>query len=723
MLRSLLYILCGFLMIQACSEAPTKIERDNPDDPEVFGFVLNPVQDISTSILEDKVIEVEWTDSSKVPTHYILKKKLRFSDNYIAIDTLNKDARNFIDESREITKDTKYEIISLRKQESGEEVFSQGINSGIEFGGFVSTSQNYNADTTAIIFNWEFETDWPFTVIITTYDNDLEREVVLDTLSNTNTYTTPAFEKDFQYKYFDLKFFVSNRNIDLEKPYKTYTGDYHILDFLPEITNIEVISEGKVVINWEDNTGFEDGFRLLRSKGVNRNSAREREVIAELGPNVTSYTDTLNPITGYARDEFGRESNIKTYYGILVYKNDTQTGTFGAEVQFTPPEVTMNISNMTSNSFRVSWSTTHSDKIDSFILQKSIDGKNFHDYKFFSKHSTEYIESSLNESYTHYFRIKTLTSKKSNTLAVKHSNYLIIENEFDFLNAHHLEFSDSGNLLISSNGFFSRNDLTDVAVFDIQSLNKIYDTKPTGNPVTGIDIDEENKRIALSSGIENEVSVLDYEADTLVFQRSNIRAFDIEFSPSKRYIYTNSANGIVKKIELSSGNEIFSTSEFSTTSTIRALSVSPSGDTIAYNIDGLFKLLDKNGNPINFSHVFDWGSTSSKIDFSKSGKYISNISAFNKAEIHITNPAQRYTHTGAEHITISFDDKFYMTAKSSLLRLFELNTNKQILSHSFSGEVLDLLFSPSEELIAIGSSDGIFLYSISEDKKWSLFRN
>lgn len=119
-------------MIPACSDAPTKIERDNPDDPEVIGFALNPVQDISTNILEDKVIEVVWTDSSKVPTNYILKKRIRASDNYIALDTLDKDTRKFIDESGEFTKDTKYEIISLRKQESGEEVFSSGINSEID---------------------------------------------------------------------------------------------------------------------------------------------------------------------------------------------------------------------------------------------------------------------------------------------------------------------------------------------------------------------------------------------------------------------------------------------------------------------------------------------------------------------------------------------------------------------------------------------------------------
>ena len=63
-------------------------------------------------------------------------------------------------------------------------------------------------------------------------------------------------------EFFELKFFLSNGNFDLENPYTRYGGEYFTMEFIPEITGIEIINESKVIINWEDNSGFEDGFQI-----------------------------------------------------------------------------------------------------------------------------------------------------------------------------------------------------------------------------------------------------------------------------------------------------------------------------------------------------------------------------------------------------------------------------------------------------------------------------
>lgn len=710
-------------MIQACSDAPTKIERDNLNDPEVFGFVLNPVQDISTSILEDKVIEVEWTDSSKVPTHYILKKKLRFSDNYIAIDTLNKDTRKFYDASGEITKDTKYEIISLRKQESGEEAFSQGINSGIDFGGLISSSHTYNADTTAIQINWELETKWPFIAVLSTIDVDVREDI--DTVINSNTITTPAFEKDFSERIYQVRLFISEVDLENNNTFKVVDGVYYLgMNFAPEITNVEVINESKVILNWEDNSSFEDGFRILRSKGFNRNEAFDPIVLAELDANTTSFTDTQNPFTGFVIDGSGIEREVKTFYDIEVFKNNTKTGISGYQVNFTPPTISLSVSDLTTESFKLHWSTNSPEKVSQFTLQASSNGNSFFDYKTFQNETFNSTEVNFPTNSVHYFRIKSKTSKYSDRIALQYSNYLDEEANFPFTNSRNIRFSDSGNLIIASKAFFSGDTDTEVVgIFDIKNNSTIYNDAPTGKSVNGVDIDEQNNLMALTSYENQLVTIYNFDTKTIEYNAS-INVFDVEFGPENKFVYTNSARDEIYKIDLINKSLKSRKPPFSTTSSLRSISLSPSGDSIAYNSDGLFRLLNSsNFRPIEFSHVLDYGSTAQKVDFSKSGKYISNVSDFDKAEIHSTNPASRYLQTGAEHISISYDDKLYITAKGSLLRLFELSSNKQILSHTFSGEVLDLLFSPSEELIAIGSSDGIFLYSISEDKKWSLFRN
>lgn len=716
-------------MIQACSDAPTKIERDNLNDPEVFGFVLNPVQDISTSILEDKVIEVEWKDSSKVPTSYLLKKKIHASDNYITIDTLDKDARNFIDESKEITKDTKYEIISLRKQENGEEVFSQGINSGIEFGGFVSTSQNYNADTTAIIFNWEFETDWPFTVIVITYDNDLEREVVLDTLSNTNTYTTPAFEKDFQYKYFDLKFFVSNRNIDLEKPYKTYTGDYHILDFLPEITNIEVISEGKVVINWEDNTGFEDGFRLLRSKGVNRNSAREREVIAELGPNVTSYTDTLNPITGYARDEFGRESNIKTYYGILVYKNDTQTGSFGAELVFDITQPELSIQNSTTSSVTLTWDTDSRDLVKNYILERKINGGSFSTYKTVNSNINQFTDTQIDTSNTYTYRIKSLTSKYSESVKIGFVGTPKQLAIFNLPRAQNLKFSKSGSLFTTSiRSLFSSNIIsTDepwgIKVIDLENDAIIFSELDMNRRLTGSSIKESEVLVAYFSRENGVLTLHNYALNT--FTEANLSNFtfgyvDSDFSPTEKWLYLMDGRSQLSKINTETFEVAFSKAANGPTSTLRELDVSSTGDSIVYNYGGTFELIDKNGNSLNFSPSHPSYRLSNEARFSPSGKYIALISDFNKGFIYNSQTHNEVFQLSTESFSFSYNEKYLATKKNKSLRIYDFNEKKLKFIRGFNSEILEIKFSPTENILLVSTmAEGIYKFSIVNNKTWS----
>ncbi len=711
----------AFIFFLSCSGAPTQIERTNQNDPESETFTVEPVQDLTTNILEGKNIEVVWTDTSIVPTHYVIQKRITANSDFLTLDTLTADLKSYTDNSKEIYEDTQYLINSIRKQQNDSIKTSVGINSGIDFGNLVTQTYTYNADTTALVFNWEFETDWLFTVVVTKYDNELERDVVIDTLSNTNTYTTPAFEKDFQDKYFELKFFVSDRNNDLENPYRRYSGIYHVLEFIPEITNIEVINEGKVKINWKDNSSFEDGFRILRSKGFNRNETFEPVVIAELDANTTSFTDTQNPLTGFVIDGAGIEREVKTFYDIEVFKNNTKTGISGYQVNFTPPTVALSASDLTSDSFILNWSTSSLEKVSQFTLQASADGSSFFDYETFQNETLNSTEANLPTNSVHYFRIKTKTSKYSNRIALQYSNYLVEEVNFPFTNSRNIRFSDSGNLVIVSKTFFSGDtDTEQVGIFDIKNNSTIYDDAPTGKSVNGVDIDEQNNLMALTS-LENQlVTIYNFDTKTIEYNAS-INVFDVEFGPENKFVYTISARDEVYKIDLINKSLKSRKPPFSATSSLRSISLSPTGDSIAYNSDGLFRLLNSsNFRPVEFSHVSDYGSTAQKVDFSKSGKYISNVSDFDKAEIHSTNPSGRYLQTGAEHISISYDDRLYMTAKGSLLRVFELNSKKQLLSHPFSGEVFDLRFSPSEELVAIGSGSGIYIYSFSDDKKWSL---
>ncbi|MEQ9353522.1 MAG: hypothetical protein RJQ00_13175 [Vicingaceae bacterium] len=707
-------------MIPACSDAPTKIERDNPGDPEVFGFVLNPVQDISTSILEDKMIEVVWTDSSLVPTNYILRKKLRASDSYTPIDTLDAETRKFIDESGEIFEDTKYEIISLRKQQSGEEVFSEGINSGIDFGRLVSPTYTYNFDTTAIVFNWEFNTDWPFTAVVTTYDNDLERDVVLDTLSNTNTYTTPTFEKDFQEKFFELKFFLSNGNFDLENPYTRYGGEYFTMEFIPEITGIEIINESKVIINWEDNSGFEDGFQILRSQGSNRNDAGEPEVLATVPPNTTSFTDTLNPFIGYTRGPFGGESLKKSYYGILAYKNDTQTGSFGAELVIDIARPELSIQNSTTSSVTLTWDTDSRDLVKNYILERKINEGSFLTYKTVDPNVNQFTDTQIDTSNTYTYRIKSLTSRYSESVRIGFVGSPVQVDFYDLNGANHIKFSKSENLITAS----LEND-TRIAIVDISAGNVIYSKSVSQSYLSGPSIYEPENFIGYYSTEDGLFTVKDFETDTTVFNLKNplgrFPGFVTSiFSEQDNSLYMMAGRSELKKFDLTTKQVVFSKPAFGPTYTIREFDLSPNQDSVVFNYRGSFQLIDSEGNSLNFSPSIPSNSDARKVRFSPSGKYISLISGFNEGYIYNAKTKDQIRSLSTEAISFSHNEKYLATIKHKLLKILDFDSMNLKITKAFNSAVLDVKFSSKENILFVSTKyNGIFKFKITDNKTWS----
>ena len=715
-------------MIPACSDAPTKIERDNPGDPEVFGFVLNPVQDISTSILEDKVIEVEWTDSSLVPTSYVLKKKIRASDNYIALDTLDKDTREFIDESGEITKDTKYEIISLRKQQSGEEVFSEGINSGIDFGDLISSSHTYNADTTAIQINWELETMWSFIAVLSTIDVDVREDI--DTVINSNTITTPAFEKDFSERIYQVRLFISEVDLENNNTFKIVDGGYYLgMKFAPEITNVEVINEGKVIINWEDNSGFEDGFQILRSQGSNRNDAGEPEVLATVPPNTTSFTDTLNPFIGYTRGPFGGESLKKSYYGILAYKNDTQTGSFGAELVIDIARPELSIQNSTTSSVTLTWHTDSRDLVKNYILERKINEGSFLTYKTVDPNVNQFTDTQIDTSNTYTYRINSLTSRYSESVQIGFVGSPVQTALFDLPRAQSLNFSKSGALFttsirsLHSSNIISTDEAWGIRVIDLENDAIIFSELDMNRRLTGSSIKESEDLVAYFSRENGVLTLHNYALNT--FTEANLSNFktgyvDSDFSPTEKWLYLMDGRSQLLKLNTETFEVAFSKAANGSTSTLRELDVSSTGDSIVYNYGGTFELLDKDGNSLNFSPSHPSYRLSNEARFSPSGKYIALISDFNKGFIYNSQTHNEVFQLSTESFTISYDEKYLATKKNKLLRIYDFNEMKLKFIRGFNSEILEIKFSPTENILLVSTMvDGIYKFSIANNKTWS----
>jgi len=708
-------ILLLILFSLSCNDTPTKIERDNPNDLESSTFSLEELKGITSEILENKVIKISWEDSLDFADYFILSKSLNSSEEFSILDTLNINSREYFDETGIITQNTRYLIYKEFSQKNGNTILSDSIITGIDFGGLNSYSTSYNSDTTAVEFKWDFDSKWPFVGILYNYDNNLEREVALDTVIGANSLTTPSFEKDFGERFYTLKFFFSNEQIDTANPLEQLTGGYYGgMEFIPEITNIEIIDEAKVIINWEDNSSFEDGFEVLRSQ----NSSDEilyYEVIASLKANETTFTDTLRPF-----DSYEVSGNKEVKYGIQATKGNTSASQFDTKVQIPKIEFVFSVSELNSNSFNLIWST-ESSNVSEYVLQTSLDGINFNDFKTFPNTTTSYTGLSSDfPASLYYFRIRSITSSPSLSVGLSYSPELIEEDFFAFAGSRNFRFSDSGNLLIAAKGSFFDLFELGVSIYDLNSKSVIYSKDLLNSSIHGIDIDETNDRIAVGSTTNRSVAVYDYKVDTLLYLKDNFSVYDVQFSNDGNALYTNSSRGLLSKHNLLTKEIDFTKSDgvSASRSNIRRLSLSPTGDSIAYNISGFLNISDTLGNTIGFNNISNLEDISQDVRFSKTGSYIILANRLLGAFIYNAKNNERYLEFPSRYVSIDHREKLVIGGSSYQLNLLDLEQRSLIAAYTLDEQITNLAFSPTTDNFAVGTSSGIRFYSLSSLKEW-----
>lgn len=725
------FILLSLLLLLSCSKVPTAFERDNPNDPDNPTFEIPSPLNFQTQILSDRKIQLVWEDTINYITGYIVEKSLN-GESFLPLDTLESSIRSYIDESGNVLQTTRYSLTAFRVGSDGKRKSSDSKFVYIDFGTIINSNVSYNSDTTAINFNWDFQNLWPFVSVV--YDDSL---TPIDTLfSGANSYTTPAFEKDFSEFTYTIKSYSSIEEASANNPIGQIEGGYFgNMEFLPQITDVTVIDEGTVVINWNDNSSFEDGFQILRSKGFNRITAGEPEVIATLEPNQTSYIDTLNPLDGYQNNSFDGQSLSKTYYGIRATKNDTQTGIFGEEIFIDLPTPELELINSDKNSIILawpnaqSWSAKEKSLAKNFVLQRQVDKGIFQDYKILPKSIFEYRIDDLDPVLQYSFRVKTLTSKHSNLISASYFNKLVEEQFYELPSAHHIDFSNSGKLFTTTKRYSSSSADWGMKIIDSQGGTILYSKNKNG--ITGSDIAENLNWVGYFSLDENFIYnyiIFDFKTDTLVREIKNpfngYTNYPVsKFSPSEDSFFILGGRSYIKGITIQDFAEIFFNPSSGPTSTPRELDLSATSDTIAYNISDTFQLINNTGKSLSFTPTLGFGRLSHSVRISPLGNYIGLVSDFDNCIIFDLKSKQEvFRDLRAETISFSFDEKYFSTSKFNVLKIHDLQSKVHKTSIFFNSEIVEVKFSPSENILLVATSqEGIFQFSISDEKSWGRF--
>ncbi len=708
----------SFLLLLNC-KGPTSSEfiRNNPKDPELATFKLSPPQTPDFRFLSDKSVLLSWQDSTNYTDGYILEKSLDGA-NFFLLDTVDYPTLEYLDESKEITSDTRYSLKSFRRIDSGLNV-SDSIAFEIDFGEMIITESFYSSTPSGLTLTWDFTSEWPFIVVVRQYSEN-ENIESLDTLFIPDTSFTYLFERDFSYHSLEARAFINQEELEKGKIFNSGVSFYEPLDVLPEIKNVNIIDETEVLITWEDNSDFEEGFEILRSKNY---QGKDPEVIAIVPANTTTFIDTLSPFeNAFSFNDFSDVQEKSVFYGIRAFKGESGSGIFGekATLRISKPSILVN--NSTENAISLSWSIDNSSEaiMNRFILQRKVNGSFFSDYRTFDKNTFTYTDTDIIANNTYSYRIKTLSSNPSDELNFIFSEYPIPERTISVSGAGFFRFSDSGNLIVTSGYNFDINSNRRIFIYDINSGQKIYEYEvmsSTGYEISNVDIDELNSVVAFASDETNSLIIIDYLNDQIIDEINDIDVYDLEFTPNGKYIYTISWFSHIHKHNINDGITEQLMLRSSRTGSFRSISVNPQGDKIAANQGGKFLMVDSSGTGIPFQAI-SLGSVSNHINFSGSGKLLSYISHFKSGYIYEVESKERVFGLSTDLIGVSSDDKYVLAWSRNILYLIDLESKSVVYSTGYVTN--QLRFSPtSPNTFIIKSGDEFHVFSISDSKKWN----
>jgi hypothetical protein len=172
----------------------------------------------------------------------------------------------------------------------------------------------------------------------------------------------------------------------------------------PTNLHAQAISDTRIEFSWEDNSSYEDGFKIFRSPDDSTYTQ-----IDTTDPNIASYTDT------------GLTQSTLYYYKVLAYNSVNESdddsaaeGPTSATTLTAPssaPDAPTNLQAQPVSNMRIdlTWSD-NSDNEEAFIVQISMDNATFTTIGEVKPNVTAYQSTSLKPETTYYYRIYATNS-------------------------------------------------------------------------------------------------------------------------------------------------------------------------------------------------------------------------------------------------------------------------------------------------------------------------
>lgn len=398
-----LLLLFFAITMSSCDNPAEPFDRGSRFDPLSENYDPGSISNLITYFDDEGIIRLSWSDV-KYESGYIVEKKISEDADYNQLAVLSENMSSYADSSNEITTSTMYRVSAFKDHEN-KRIVADPDSAKLTVFYVRSIESRFIEESNSYEISWEIDSPFLKRFELSSEDHLIsENQNSLEFEQASYTHIDPLTDISFQNRHYRFRGYLETEAMN-ETVIDTVIS-FDVLDeFSPSRIEVSVINEAKVKISWEDNSFFEDGFRLYNEI--------TGELIADLSAGITDY-ETNEPI-----EAFG-----KVIFSVHAYQNNNSSKRRSGEdvFFFVLPDLVLDKSNRElREEINFFIEIPDNSLVQEYVVYRSDAYQiNFEEIARLPGYSGNFTDNNLDVGNHYLYRIKTLsTTNHFNPLSEK----------------------------------------------------------------------------------------------------------------------------------------------------------------------------------------------------------------------------------------------------------------------------------------------------------------
>ncbi|MCC7431360.1 fibronectin type III domain-containing protein [bacterium] len=679
-----LLLLCFVLLLVSCF---TEIDNSNPFDPN---YKLNPPTNLQLSSLTDSEVRLDWdfeapafkNEKQKQEFEKITKFQIQRSTdgtNFTEIATVQKDTTNYTDSGLLTSENYTYRVKAFTNSNSSAFATSQAVQTSFPA---PSNLQFLALSDSEVRLTWNDNSGFEqgFKIERKTENSGFTEIATLPT--NTTNYTDSGLFTSENYTYRVKAFNTLNSS--------AFTTSQAVQTSFPAPSNLQIVSlsDSQVKLTWNDNSGFEQGFKIEKKTGSNTFTE-----IATLPTNTTNYTDS------------GLLTSENYTYRVKAFNtlNSSAFATSQAVQTSFPAPSNLQIVSLSDSQVKLTWNDNTSFE-QGFKIERKTENSGFTEIATVPKDTTNYTDSGLLTSENYTYRVKAFTSVNSSFSEEKKIQFFTAGALFWTGNHSNrvwsVSFSPDGSKVAS--GSYSYDNT--VKIWNASDGSLIWTGNHSGD-IYSVSFSPDGSKVA--SGSYQEVKIWNASDGSLIWtgNHSN-RVWSVSFSLDGSKVASGSWDNTVKVWNASDGSLIWTGNH---SYFVNSVSFSPDGSKVASGSeDNTLKVWNASDGSLIWTGNHSYYVNS--VSFSPDGSKVVSGSDDNTVKIwNASDGSLLWTGNHSNDVySVSFSpdgSKVVSGSYDNTLKVWNASDGSLLWTGNHSNDVYSVSFSPDGSKVVSGSYD------------------